>query len=233
MVGMSPTARSPWRSPIQSSLVALSLVVAISGCAALQPRPTSYTAFGEADPARDRAVIEGYDALLDSTAKRADVKVLVDTLPAGVSLKDGTISVEDGAPFELVGKFSVGTKSGFFPDYKDGWRKGLCYRQQPLFIVTGFIWGVAPTYWPCFYSGWPGGVMSREDAIVASRLLAESAGANVVLLSYVGNGDAVGQGTGFLLKTDLSTFDPKKTHPKDASPAQALRAPRPDAPASL
>ncbi|MCC6334997.1 MAG: hypothetical protein IT380_13550 [Myxococcales bacterium] len=204
-------------------LAAVAVLVAATlstGCAALKPRPTSYTAFGEADPARDKSVLEGFDKLKEEPqASRPEVKVLVDTLPVGVDMKDGTISVEDGAPYELVGKFSIGTKGGLFPDYKDGWRKGLCYPQAPLVAVTLLAWAVVPTYWPCFTSG----MMSRTDAIDAAKTLAWSAGANLVLLSYAGSGEEVGGGVGFLLKTDLSAFDPKQVRPKDAksSPGEA------------
>ncbi|MEW5742987.1 MAG: hypothetical protein AB1938_28990 [Myxococcota bacterium] len=214
----------------------LALVVLVSifgtlstGCAALTPRPTSYTAFGEADPARDKSVLDGFDKLSEAPqSSRPEVKVLVDTLPVGVDVKDGTITVENGAPYELVGKFAIGTKGGFFPDYKDGWRKGLCYPQQPLMAVTLLIWAAVPTYWPCFASG----TMSRADAIEAAKTLAWSAGANLVLLSYAGQGDEVGGSVGFLLKTDLSAFDPRQVRPKDAkaSPAEARVTPALPAP---
>jgi hypothetical protein len=203
---------------MRSTVLVLCLAVISTGCAALQPRPTSYTAFGEADPARDKSVIENFDKLAEEPATpRPEVKVLVDTVPVGLSLKDNTLSVEDGAPYELVGKFAIGTKGGLFPDYKDGWRKGLCYPQTPLVLLTLMVWAVVPTYWPCFASG----SMSRTDAIDAAKTLAWSAGANLVLLSYAGTGDEVAGGMGFLVKTDLTAFDPKQVRPKDAKPSPA------------
>lgn len=88
----------------------------------------------------------------------------------------------DGAPYELVGKFVLGNRLDFFPDYKDGWRKGLCYPQLPLVVIPIFTWAVVPTYWPCI----PSYGMTRAEAIDTAKTLAWSAGANLVLLTYRG-----------------------------------------------
>lgn len=196
------------------SIVVIAVAVS-TGCASLKARPTQFTSFGEADPARDKSVITKFDALDERPAdERPEVKVLVDTIPEGIEVADNTIKVSEGAPYELVGKFEIGTRGGFFPDYRDGWRKGLCYPQQPLMAITLMTWALVPTYWPCF----AGGGMSREDAIDAAKTLAWSAGANLVLLSYRGTGEEVGGGAGFLIKTDLSSLDPKKVKPREKKP---------------
>jgi hypothetical protein len=217
------------RLPVVVAAVLLSSLS--TGCAALKVKPTAYTSFGEADPGKDKAIVERYSELLKSTEPRPEVKVLVDTVPEGVDVKDGAITVDKESPHTLVAKFSIGAPGGFFPDYKQSWRKGLCYWQTPLVVATLFAWAAVPTYWPCFSSS----AMSRQDLIEATKTLAWSAGANLVVLSYVGasTDEAVYGGVGFLLSTDLSTFDPKKTKPKDKDSKPMAKAPEGGPPLAL
>lgn len=211
--------------------VALSLSTLSTGCAALKIKPISYTSFGEADPSKDKAVLERYTQLLKSPAPRPEVKVLVDTVPEGVEVKDGSITVDKDSAHTLVSKFTIASPGGVFPDYQQTWRKPVCYWQTPLVLATGFIWAAVPTFWPCFYSSG----MTREELIEATKTLAQSAGANLVVLSYLGNSteDVVYGGAGFLLSTDLSTFDPKKTKPKDKDSKPMAKAPEGGPPLAL
>jgi hypothetical protein len=211
--------------------VFLSAVLLSTGCAALKPRPTQFTSFGEADPVRDRSVLDRVDALDETREQRPEVKVLVDTLPDGIELSDNTLKLVDGAPYELVGKFVLGNRLDFFPDYKDGWRKGLCYPQLPLVVISIFTWAVVPTYWPCI----PSYGMTRAEAIDTAKTLAWSAGANLVLLTYRGAdaGEQIGGGQGFLIKTDLATLELKKAKPRPAPSATSASAGRPDAPGDV
>jgi hypothetical protein len=87
-----------------------------------------------------------------------DVKVLVETLPEGVRIEDGTLVV-DPARYELRGTVyetynkPLTANFGLWPyAYKRGdqWRHALCTWQLPLtwFTVTLWAW-ISPTYWPC------------------------------------------------------------------------------------
>lgn len=207
------------------TLAAIAVAALSTGCATLNPRVLSYASFGEADPAGDRAVIAAYDAALEAPAEGAqpEVKVLMDMVPAGITVKENTVSVDDGAPYHLVGKLVLGVRQGFFfSDYRDGWRKPLCYPQDVLVAFTLGVWALVPSYWACMVDR----QMTRDEVIGAVKRVARAAGANLVLFTYLGGSastESVGGGRGILLKTNASSSDPRRAPPVDTrvSPAEA------------
>ncbi|MDB4940791.1 MAG: hypothetical protein JWP97_325 [Labilithrix sp.] len=86
------------------------------------------------------------------------VKVLVQSLPDGMTVKDGLLDY-DRSQYELLGKVAATYKDpslvnlGFWVyGYKesDRWRKALCTWQVPLSWVTLTMWSwLSPTYYPC------------------------------------------------------------------------------------
>lgn len=93
-----------------SRTLSLSVLAAtVSACASLSPgaHPVEYSAFGEAtEIERHKAeTMAKLETLRESDAPpSSSVMVLVDTVPAGIEIKDGAISVQEGAPYELIGK---------------------------------------------------------------------------------------------------------------------------------
>lgn len=202
-------------------LLVLSMPLLLCHCATLRPKP-QYTAFGEADPAGDQQVIDRYKALMDSNDESAgqSVKVLVDTVPEGIELKEGLIKVADGYNHEIVGKFALVPQVGtpmWFSEYESTPRKAICWPQVPLVWVTLTLWLVVPTSWVCYGSS----VTSKPEFISYVKRLGAAAGGNMVILSMVANQDEVASGTGFILKLDPAMLDPKR-RPPDAPPAQSI-----------
>ena len=51
--------------------------------------------------------------------------------------------------------------------YEEGWRKGYCYPQVPLKILTLGLWYLVPLGWPCMAVA-PGDTAERERALLRS-----------------------------------------------------------------
>ncbi len=123
----------------------------------------------------------------------ADVRVLIQTLPEGMVIKDGQLTFDDR--YEMLAKVSANYKNpgwaflGFwFYGYKssDSWRTGLCAWQVPLSWVTGSLWAfVAPTYYPCRVK--MGSEEERRADIVETMQRATKAlGGNLVVVGGFG-----------------------------------------------
>jgi hypothetical protein len=171
------------------------------GCAPVY-RTVQYTSAGAADPAGDAELKESFDAERAEPlpADAESITVLIDTVPEGVALENGVLAIEDGYQHEILGKFAL-TPDGklFFPAYKQGWRKGVCYWQQPLVIGTLFIWGMIPTYYPCYVTG----AISKAEMVDALKRVAYAAGGDLVIATYVfSNQDKTTAAEGFVLRAD-------------------------------
>ena len=127
------------------------------------------------------------------------VRVLVETLPEGMGLKDGVIAY-DHAQYELLGKVSASYKDPsavnlglWFYGYKEDerWRKGLCTWQVPISWLTLTMWSYfSPTYYPCRVA--PGSEEERRADIVETLQRATKAlGGNLVIVSGFGGVDFV------------------------------------------
>jgi hypothetical protein len=129
----------------------------------------------------------------------ADIKVLVETLPEGMSVKEGQL-IFDHERFEMLGKVSAdyrdpsGINLGWwFYHYqdKDSWRNGLCAWQVPLSWVTLSMWAwFVPTYYPCRVHF--GEEDERRASIIETMQRATKAlGGNLVIVSGFGGIDFI------------------------------------------
>lgn len=81
------------------------LACLLSGC----PLIRNYTRFGDADPEADRAVMNQWQ---DAPPPVGKVRVLIDTLPEGLSI-DGGLHNESGFTHQIIGKFSLFDSAAF------------------------------------------------------------------------------------------------------------------------
>jgi hypothetical protein len=205
------------------------------GCATVanSAHTVTFTTFGDADTInkRQKDVLERFKALREHPPadKIAGVKVLQNALPDGVEVKDGTISVKDGYPHVVLGKFTLSpsfASTFWFADYDPTWRKGYCYWQVPLTWVTLGLWqALVPISYPC-----AGGKLMHDVAIEQVKTLAVVVGANLVVLEIKENEEVVGSASGLLIHTELGSINPGKQPPAKGAPstasAEPLRAPR-------
>src|SRR4051812_43425054 len=132
-------------------LVLVLCAVLSGGCATVanSAHPVTFTTFGDAETInqRQKDVLERFKALREHPPadKLAQVKVLQNAMPDGIEVKDGTISVKDGYPHVVLGKFTLTANFAstlWFADYNPTWRKGYCYPQVPLTWVTLGLWQI-------------------------------------------------------------------------------------------
>ena len=172
---------------------AVSLSVA-TGCGTMTYQP-AVQSIGEYKNTAQAA--EEADKMPEHSADK--VRVLVETLPEGMALKDGLI-VYDHAQYELLGKVSATYKDPgavnyglWFYSYKEDerWRKGLCAWQVPLSWVTLTMWSyLSPSYYPCRVV--PGSEEERRADIVETMQRATKAlGGNLVIVAGFGGVDFV------------------------------------------
>ncbi|MCH2108519.1 MAG: med21 domain-containing protein [Polyangiaceae bacterium] len=167
-----------------------------------------YTGVGIADPERDEEIRQEFQAQVkdDTIRKDRQIIVLIDTLPSGFNLSDGVVGVDDGWDHEVLGKFSISNFDTHlrFSNYKDGWRKGLCYPQVPLQWLTLTLWTLVPTDYPCHPL-----ISAKKTSVIQDvRALVHAAGGDAAIISYRGQGDdrAVGAG-GFIIRLDRKAVD--------------------------
>lgn len=205
------------------------LVVAIclgfaSGCATVHSQ-LRFQGFGDADLERDARVVEDFRTKRGAGGLTEDVKLLIDTIPEGIKASEGTFSVEEGYQHEIVGKLVLVPGNGLdywitgFPDYEDGWRKGVCYWQVPLHWLTFGTWQIVPTSYPCVTTLTRSKIaLSRE-----AKAAAAAAGADTAIVSFVGGDQENALGaTGLLLRLDprMKKGDVKTKPIKRDSPAE-------------
>jgi hypothetical protein len=195
-------------------ILVLTLLTVLSGCAPLH-RTVEYTATGAADPRGDAEIKANFVAERENPlpAEAEAVTVLIDTVPEGISLEDGVLGVEDGYQHQIVGKFKVGPDAGFFPAYKEGWRKGVCYWQQPLVVATLFIWMLVPTYYPCYVTH----ALPKIEMVDALKRVAYEAGGDMVVATYLQeNQDKAMTAVGFIIQADPRMMAGKEVVPEEA-----------------
>ena len=119
-------------------------------------------------------------------------------------MEGATLQVEENSGYRLVGKIAiVGRTSNFiftakFIDYRETWRKAVCYWQAPLEWVSLGLWSIVPLSYPCFPSQ---PYLSKNELIVDVQNAAKAAGADVVVLTYEReHNEKLRGGTGWLLK---------------------------------
>jgi hypothetical protein len=204
--------------------------LSLGACAAVKPN-VDYEAFGHADPDSDDAVVERYKSRPANAAKPPEVMVLVDTIPEGIDVKDGKVTVKDGYDHELLGKFVLVRGSGggisalyTFSDYEAGWHKGYCYPQVVLNYATLTLWSLlVPTAYPC----WGDNHLTKKEAVAEAKHVAAAAGGDLVVFGYGGAGftgnrnDVVGA-AGFIFRKDprLGGKGGLKTRPMEKSPTR-------------
>lgn len=182
------------------SSIAIWGAIATVGCGTLH-REVKFTSAGAADPRADAQVKERFEEIRDEPLSEDEEKVvvLIDTVPAGVSLKDGILTIEEGYEHQIVGKFTMAPDMSFFPPYREGWRGGFCHPQRILLVATLFVWMIVPTYYPCFAHA----TLPKADMVDYFKRLGHAAGGDLVIASYIlEDQEDVAQGMGYVLKRD-------------------------------
>lgn len=173
------------------SLFLLAIGLGASGCATTYAK-AQYFATGEYNPKANEEVEKNFRKLQEAPPTEASaVKVMFESVPPGVKADNGVVSVEEGYPLRIVGKFTLFTSGGsplFFADYKSTGRKALCYPQVPLTWITLGIWLLVPSSYPC----WGNAMKTQDDWVANLRLLGHAAGGNLVLALRGAGGNAQG-----------------------------------------
>ena len=175
-------------------LLVLFVLVGSTGCASLTFKPGAQSIGEYKNTAK---VASDADDMKEHSAD--DVKVLVEALPEGVTVKEGAFAY-DHERYELLGKVSASYNDptlsfiglwvyGFRAGER--WRYGLCTWQVPLSWVTFTLWAwVSPTYYPCRVG--MGSVEDRRADIVETLQRATKAlGGNLVVVAGFGGVDFV------------------------------------------
>lgn len=191
------------------------LFLLLNACATIKTMP-DISLYGEADPEKESQVINKYEER-GKIPKQEKVKVLVDTVPEGVSVSDGQISAQSGYAHEIIGRFSFrpdfkrksSKAMDGFSNYKSAWRKAVCYPQVALRYATLGMWTyLSPTAYLCHGSMKQG----KNEMIDESKKITKAAGGNVTTISYIKDNDnnVVGA-VGYAIKLDPKFKDNFKT----------------------
>lgn len=185
------------------------------GCATAHVQPEArFKGSWAENPEMDREIRkflqDHNDELMTDTADPG-IEVWVGKIPAGIEVREGVISVQEGVPYEILGKASVMFDSGSqfaFPDYEDGWRKGLCYWQVPVTWLTLGLWAVVPLNYPCSVKS----PREKEDVLTATRNLVKKVGGHFFVGDYLFETEDHAVGVmGFVVrKLDASTTAPSE-----------------------
>lgn len=181
------------------------------GCASVNSQ-LKFDYYGEYDKKGEAQVRQEFKTLqganLETILERInDVVLLQDTLPEGIRSDSGTLSVAPGYKHIIVGKFvlvpdAVGTQSILkFADYKDNWRKPLCYPQVVLSYATLMIWPILPVAYPCFSKFGT----SKEDYATEMKKIGLAAGGDLIIFSFLfdnADKESALSATGYVLKID-------------------------------
>lgn len=198
-------------------LSVLAVVALMQGCARLVPS-VNYTAAGAADAELDRANDERMrEAIKNGAPGSEEVVVLVDAAPEGIRMEAGRPVVDPAFQHQVLGKMSIEARTGGFLfiarflDYRETWRKALCYWQVPLEWFTLGLWSIVPLSYGCFAGA---AVLGKEDALSDAKNAAMAVGADLVLLTYARERNEKVKGvTGWLLKLGPRTASATPTPP--------------------
>lgn len=201
--------------------LALCALAFAPGCASLQ-LDAKFKLMGEYDATGESKIQQTYQKLQQGAARSGgEVRVLVDAVPKGIVLRDGTISVAERYAHRVIGKFQLRPDGGAFPGYRDRWRRYLCYPQRPLLWVTLGVWSLVPLNYPCFTTS----VKSKEEIIQAVRNLARAAGGDVAAITFVGEsdkGDTAFGAVGVVIRLDPRMKQLETERVPDASKRKGL-----------
>ncbi|MEM9692304.1 MAG: hypothetical protein AAGA56_07155 [Myxococcota bacterium] len=184
---------------------ALLSVTTQTACGTVHPT-ARFQSFGTVDIVRDAEIVKNFDNGdgLSAAPTDGEIIVLIDTLPEGITTNNTSFSVEEGYQHELVGKFALASQGRFywlvgFPEYDDGWRKGLCYWQAPLHWLTLGLWMLVPTDYACNTAT----ARDKVTFVADVKRLAKEAGADTAIIGFLGinQEEAVAVG-GILLRLD-------------------------------
>jgi len=160
------------------------------------------TKFGAADPLLEKQIRADFYGMSEAQTgvDAQEVTVLVETFPEGLVIEEGTLRVLEGFSHEVIARFKLFPDRGVFVDYKDTWRKALCYPQDVLVVATLGIWVIVPTNYPCFVEGSPDKLVWLEDV----RRAAKAAGGDLAIISFMdGPGSDRAWGvSGYIIKSD-------------------------------
>ena len=172
--------RPPFFSSAMLMLSVTLILMLVMGCAPLLKIRTEVT------PEQESGLVKPVD----------DVQVVLDGLPAGLSVEDNQLQVSAGMNYTVLGRFKMESAKGLFPEYKTPWRKYYCYPQRGLLIPTLFLWELVPLYYPCqTRHTYP--IAEIRSAIVR---LGRKVGGNVVVAVLVDSDDGWSRGAvGFIL----------------------------------
>lgn len=178
------------------------IVFLSGGCPAIWPKVT-YQSFGDANPDRDEAMVKRWK----NKYKQLDasrVRLLLDTIPEGIEVKDGVAHTKQGYSHVVISKFRFlyppGMATLFFYDYRTAGLKALCWWQVPLSYLTLAAWLVVPTSWACF----PPISVTKRVIIRDAKKLAAAVGGDLVLARYIGDegGDSAKGMAGVVVRMD-------------------------------
>jgi hypothetical protein len=187
--------------------VVLGLVLLSAGCASIRPAVT-VKHFGSLDPERDQRVSAvAYQNVESEQPGAVGVEVVSGSLPPGLDLREGgtklVVQKEAAGEYQIIGEveasYTPALKGALlknvywtWTNYREGWRKGLCYPQAPLKALTLGIWTfVVPLAWPCIARA-PSEETARQiDLVRALKFGAQAMGGNLVVVVSEGQTNIV------------------------------------------
>ena len=186
----------------QLNLISMVFILLMTAaCGAVHPQMT-LTKFGVADPLLERQIREDFDRMskAQTAVDKEEVTVLVETFPEGLVIEEGTLRVLEGFSHEVIARFRLVPDRGIFVDYKDPWRKFVCYPQDVLIIATLGVWAIIPTSYPCFAEANPDKVAWLEDV----RRATKAAGGDMAIISFMDspNSDEAWGISGYIIQSD-------------------------------
>lgn len=197
---------------------ALTLGLMASACGAVNPQ-LFLTKYGNADPALEKQIRDDF-ATMSADTKAVDaeeVAVLVETFPEGLLLDEGSLKVKEGYAHLVIARFTLTPDRGLFVDYKEAWRKGVCYPQDVLVLATIGLWALLPPNYIC----WAQGAPDKTEWIEEVRRVASAAGGDLAVISFFAfvEQDRAPGVQGYIIKTDPKVnrdADPQQLPPRDS-----------------
>lgn len=138
---------------------------------------------------------ENFEKMEEKEAK--GIKVFIGTPPKGLIIKDDKLTSEDAGKYQVISKILIKHYDDliFYPYHEDEkWKRTYCGVQQPLVILTLFIWRIVPIYYPCWVGEGNSGeeVAARRKRIInAMKKAAKAAGGNAVVITAMGDLETV------------------------------------------